>query len=133
MKIGRMKETLPQRVQAEIKKYIFQSYITPEFLSSIEVDEKVAGEFAETLAIRVILTLMGRIVNTEYKDSKIINKTEEIDYYHRPKTWWDGLKFEIISSKWFGWMFPDCAITDWIDYEDLVKSHNFITNQKQEI
>ena len=124
---------LPQRVEAEIKKIVAESYITPEFLHSMEVDEAVTGEFAETLAVRVCLTLMGRVVNTESEESQFIDKTEEIDYYHHPCTWWDGFKFELVSSKWFGWLFPANALNNWINYKTIPKTHNFVTHEKREI
>ena len=124
---------LIQRVEAEIKNFTIQANITPDFFRSMVMEEKVLGEFATTLALRVVLTLMGRLVVTEKDESKVVHKSEEIGYYTRPLSWWDGLKCLIFTSDFFGWMFPERALKDWVKYETLPKHNNYITHETRDI
>jgi len=124
---------LVNKVEAELKRISCEAHISPQYFAHMLVDEKIVDDFATTLAVRTVLTLMGRIVSTDQDEAETIDKVEEIGYYQRPKTWWDGLKCVIISSIWLNWMFPDNAINDWVKYEMIPKNHTFVTRQKKEI
>src|SRR5580698_9309240 len=128
-----MEKELFHRIGLELKTLAHEHYIDPNLFNQLMIDDKVSGEFAENMAVRVLLTLLGRVVATDHDEKQFINKTEEVGYYQRPATWWDGLKFTLFTSKWISWIFPDWAVSDWVKYETLVKNHTFVTNQKQTI
>jgi len=121
-----------EHVRSEIQRLVVEHHITPEYFRDMEINSHVMGDFATTLATRVIWAVTGRVVCKNEEQRVLDHKTKEIGYHSFPATWWDALKRRIYLSDWFGWIFAEDSVTKFVKYDrvEISEIHNTFLTQK---
>jgi len=93
---------LTEQMRLTIKRLAVEWKLDPNYLTNLDIEEKISAE-ADFMAIRVIQHLAGKVVERVTTEHEEIGKPAQTGYTEFPATWWDGLKFVMIQSKWLRW------------------------------